>query len=77
MSKANSGTKHYNWNKPAHNVTPVSLYDLENNLIKNFKSKSELADSLGITRRTVNNYLESGKVFKENGYLNNTFRATR
>jgi len=65
MSKANSGTKHYNWNKPAHNVTPVSLYDLENNLIKNFKSKSELADYLGITRRTVNNYLESGKVFKE------------
>lgn len=64
MSEANSGTKHYNWNKPAHNVKSVSLYDLEDNLIKNFKSKSELADYLGITRRTVNNYLKSGKVFK-------------
>lgn len=65
MSEANSGTKHYNWNKPAHNVKSVSLYDLEDNLIKNFKSKSELADYLGITRRTVNNYLKSGKVFKD------------
>ena len=65
MSEANSGTKHYNWNKPAHNVKSVSLYDLENNLINNFKSKSELADYLGITRRTVNNYLKSGKVFKD------------
>lgn len=65
MSEANSGTKHYNWNKPAHNVKSVSLYDLENNLIKNFKSKSELADYLGVTRRTVNNYLKSGKVFKD------------
>lgn len=65
MSEANSGANHYNWNKPAHNVKPVSLYDLEDNLIKNFKSKSELADYLGITRRTVNNYLKSGKVFKD------------
>lgn len=65
MSEANSGTKHYNWNKPAHNVKSVSLYDLEDNLIKNFKSKSELADYLGITRRTVSNYLKSGKVFKD------------
>lgn len=65
MSEANSGTKHYNWNKPAHNVKSVSLYDLEDNLIKNFKSKSELADYLGITRRTVSNCLKSGKVFKD------------
>ena len=65
MSEANSGTKHYNWNKPAHNVKSVSLYDLEDNLIKNFKSKSELADYLGITRRTVRNCLKSGKVFKD------------
>lgn len=65
MSEANSGTKYYNWNKPAHNVKSVSLYDLEDNLIKNFKSKSELADYLGITRRTVSNYLKSGKVFKD------------
>lgn len=63
MSEANSGSKHYNWNKTANNVVSVSLYDLDNNLIKVFESKTELANYLNVTRRTVNNYLKSGKVF--------------
>jgi group I intron endonuclease len=57
-----SGINHYNYGKIAKNAKLVYLYDSNNNLIKNFNSKTELAEYLKISRFTINKYLKSGEI---------------
>ena len=40
---------------------PVALYNIDNQLIKNFTNQIELADYLNIHKTTVGRYLKSGK----------------
>lgn len=42
----------------------VGIYDLNNNLIKNFKNNLELAKHLNISKVTVGKYLNSNLVYK-------------
>lgn len=42
----------------------IGIYDLNNNLIKNFKNNIELAKHLNISKVTVGKYLNSNLVYK-------------
>ena len=42
----------------------VGIYDLNNNLIKNFKNNIELAKHLNISKVTAGKYLNSNLVYK-------------
>jgi hypothetical protein len=41
----------------------IYMYDLNNNLIKTFESKTDAAKELGILKRRLNHYIESQKAF--------------
>ena len=63
ISLALSGANHYNYGNIANNAFKVYVYTLENTLVKSYSSKTEAAQGLEISRRTVTNYIKSGKVF--------------
>ena len=48
----------------------VSLYDINNILLKTFKNNVELANYLGITKSTVGRYIKYQKLFKGLYYFN-------
>ena len=42
----------------------VGIYDLDNNLVKNFRNNSELAKHLNISKVTVGKYLNNKLIYK-------------
>jgi len=48
---------------------PVALYNLDNQLIKNFLNQIELADYLNLHKTTIGRYLKSGKVLLNKYYI--------
>lgn len=46
------------------NKLDVGIYDLNFNLVKNFKNNVELAKYLNISSTTVGKYIKTGKIFK-------------
>lgn len=49
--------------------TGVGIYELSNNLVKNFDYASDLASYLNVSKVTVSKYINKGLVFKDKYYL--------
>lgn len=47
----------------------VGIYDLDNNLIKNFRNNTQLAEYLNISRVTVGKYLNNKLVYDKKYYF--------
>ena len=63
--KHNSITKNLISDKMSKYILGVGIYDLNNNLLKQFKNNVELAKYLNISKVTVGKYLNNKLVYKE------------
>jgi hypothetical protein len=59
-----TGANHPMFGKVAPNAITVSVYSLDGTLVNSFSSRVAAAKWLGVSDRSVFNYIRSGKVFK-------------
>ena len=64
ISEANSGANNPMYGKvPTHAMTINVYSEVDNQLVRSFSSQVAVAEWLGVSRGTVQNYIKSGKVW--------------
>ena len=59
-----TGANHPMFGKVAANAMTIYIYSLDDVLVQTFSSQVTAANWAGVSRVTVQNYIKSGKVFK-------------
>jgi len=65
ISKAQTGTLNSMSGKISGNAMSINVYSLDNKLVRSYTSQVAAAKWLGVSNRTVSNYIKSGKVWNK------------